>query len=88
MRGTGIGTSLILIASGAILAFAVDYRVSGINISAIGAILLIVGIVGLLLSVVFAGDMFAGSGMSRRSGGDTVIVNDPAPPATDVHVHR
>jgi len=83
MRGTGIGTSLLLIFSGAVLAFAVDYRVSGINISAIGAILLIVGIIGLLLSVVFAGDVFGGAtggGTSRRaSGGDTVIIDPRFP---------
>lgn len=52
MAGTGIGMSLLLIAVGAILALAVDYTVSGIDIVAIGAILVIVGIVGLLFSMV------------------------------------
>ena len=45
--------SLLLIALGAILAWAVEYQVAGIDIKVIGAILLIVGIVGLLLSVLF-----------------------------------
>ena len=45
------GTSLILIALGAILAFAVSYRVVGIDIATVGIIVLIVGIVGLVLSM-------------------------------------
>ena len=49
----GIGVSLILIAAGAILAFAVDYDVSGIEIQTIGWILLVVGIIGALLSLIF-----------------------------------
>ena len=45
------GTSLILIAVGAVLAIAIDYQVSGIDIKAIGGILLVVGIIGLLYSL-------------------------------------
>jgi hypothetical protein len=48
-----VGTSLILIAIGAILAFAVDAQVSGIDIHAVGAILLIVGIIGMAFSLLF-----------------------------------
>jgi hypothetical protein len=51
MRGTGIGTSIILLALGAVLAFGVNVRSSSIDIAAIGAILMVVGIVGLLLSL-------------------------------------
>jgi uncharacterized membrane protein len=47
----GIGTSLLLIAVGAILKFAVDAQVSGIEISTVGVILMIVGVVGLLISL-------------------------------------
>lgn len=47
------GTSLLLIAIGAILAFAVNYTVSGVDIQAIGAILMIVGIIGLVFSLLF-----------------------------------
>jgi len=46
------GTSLILIALGAILAFAVSYQVVGIDIATVGIIVLIVGIVGLVISVI------------------------------------
>ena len=61
MRETGIGSSLMLIAVGAILAFAVDYQTSGIDINAVGWILMLVGLIGLLLSFVVLNDaMFLG----------------------------
>ena len=44
-------TSLILIAVGAILAFAVSFQVVGINIQTIGVILIVVGGIGLVLSL-------------------------------------
>ena len=44
-------TSLILIAAGAILAFAVSYQVVGINIQTVGAILIVVGGIGLAFSL-------------------------------------
>ncbi|HVM17246.1 MAG TPA: hypothetical protein VM290_06670 [Gaiellaceae bacterium] len=49
----GISTSLILIALGAILVWAVEATVAGISLTAIGWILLIVGIIGVLLSLIF-----------------------------------
>lgn len=49
----GIGVSLFLLAVGAILAFAVNVEASGIDISTIGVILMIVGVIGLLLSMLF-----------------------------------
>ena len=49
----GIGVSLILIAVGAVLAFAVHVTTSGFNVNTIGYILLVVGIVGALISLVF-----------------------------------
>ena len=49
----GLGVSLILIAVGAILTLAVTAEVSGLEIQTIGVILLIVGIAGFLLSLVF-----------------------------------
>jgi hypothetical protein len=57
MNGTGIGTSLILIAVGAVLAIAVDYQVSGLDINAIGVILIVVGLIGLLMSLLFLGQL-------------------------------
>ena len=49
----GIGVSLILIAAGAILAFAIHVSSSGANLHMIGIILLVVGAVGALLSLIF-----------------------------------
>jgi beta-lactamase regulating signal transducer with metallopeptidase domain len=46
-----LGTSLFLIAVGAILRYAVSDSLSGIDIPTIGLILMIVGIVGLLISL-------------------------------------
>jgi Domain of unknown function (DUF6458) len=47
----GIGTSLFLIAVGAILYFAVNATVSGISIATVGIILMVVGVLGLLISL-------------------------------------
>ncbi len=51
----GIGLSLLLIAIGAILKWAVDVQTNGVNWDIIGTILLVVGVVGLLWSVVVTG---------------------------------
>jgi hypothetical protein len=47
----GIGTSIFLIALGAILKFAVTTSVSGIKLATVGVILMIVGILGLVISL-------------------------------------
>jgi hypothetical protein len=47
----GIGTSIFLIAVGAILYFAVNADISGLEISTVGLILMIVGILGLVISL-------------------------------------
>jgi hypothetical protein len=49
----GIGTSIFLIAVGAILKFAVTTEVSGIELATVGVILMVVGIVGLVISLLF-----------------------------------
>jgi len=49
----GIGTSIFLIALGAILAFAVTATVSGIELATVGVILMVVGAVGLAISLMF-----------------------------------
>jgi hypothetical protein len=47
----GIGTSIFLIAAGAILRYAVDFDVTGVEIHTVGLILMIVGIMGLVISL-------------------------------------
>jgi hypothetical protein len=49
----GISASIVLIAVGAILAFAVNTTVSGLEIETVGWILMIVGIIGLIVSMIF-----------------------------------
>jgi hypothetical protein len=46
----GIGVSIFLIAVGAILAFAVNFDVSGVDINVVGYILMIVGLIGLIMT--------------------------------------
>jgi len=50
-----LGTSLFLIAVGAILTFAINATVSGIEIATVGIILMVVGVVGLLISLLYWG---------------------------------
>lgn len=59
-----LGTSLLLIAVGAILRFAVHVSTSGFSLHTIGVILMVVGAIGLLLSLLF-GSMLT----DRRRGG-------------------
>ena len=62
----GLGVSLILIAVGAVLACAVHVSSNGVDVHTVGVILLIVGLVGALLSMVFWSS-WAGPGyFSRR----------------------
>ena len=49
----GIGTSIFLIALGAILKYAVTASVEGIDLSVVGVILMVVGVIGLLLSLLW-----------------------------------
>lgn len=49
----GIGVSLLLVAAGAILIWAVDATVSGVDLVAVGWILLVVGAIGALVSLIF-----------------------------------
>ena len=48
-----IGASLLLIAVGAILKFAVTASVSGVDLETVGVILMVVGILGLVISLLF-----------------------------------
>ena len=45
------GTSIFLIALGAILTFAVDVTVSGLDLATVGVILMIAGILGVIISL-------------------------------------
>ena len=79
----GIGISIILMAVGAVLAFAVHVSSSGVDINTVGVILMIVGGIGLLVTLV----VFGGGGFGplyRRTG----YVEDGAVPANRRVVRR
>jgi hypothetical protein len=62
----GIGVSIFLIAVGAILAFAVNYDINGLDIAVVGYILMIVGLIGLIMTAFIFGPR-------RTAGRDTVV---------------
>ena len=67
----GLGTSLFLIAVGAILRFAVNVSSGGFNLHTIGVILMVVGVIGLVISLLWM------TIWSRRR--DRVVYDDRAP---------
>ncbi|MBA3653722.1 MAG: hypothetical protein H0W70_05950 [Actinobacteria bacterium] len=70
----GIGTSLFLLAVGAVLRFAVDVTTNGFNIHNIGVILMVIGAIGILLSLAFW-NSWGGMGGYRR---ETVVDGGPS----------
>lgn len=65
----GIGVSILLIAVGAVLAFAIDIgNTAGVNLHTIGYILLAVGLFGALMSMIFWSS-WGGFGGARRGPG-------------------
>jgi hypothetical protein len=75
-RTVRIGLSLLLIAIGAILKFAVTTHVNGLNLATVGVVLIVVGAIGLVLSLIWLA-------VRRRTdviheGTPTVYPGDPA----------
>lgn len=68
----GIGVSIFLLAVGAILTFALDAELSGINLDTVGVILMVVGIIGLIMSAMF----WSSWGGFNRAGGERTVVRD------------
>jgi Domain of unknown function (DUF6458) len=79
----GISLSILLVAVGAVLTWAVSAEVSGLDITAVGVILMIVGIAGLLVSLVFWSSWGGFGSRDAAAGGGgqntTVIERDRAP---------
>lgn len=73
----GISLSLFFIAAGAVLTWAVSADVSGVNIQAVGVILLIVGILGFLLSLVFWSSWGGFGGWARDGGAGSAGAASP-----------
>ena len=74
----GLGVSLLLIAIGAILAFAVNAEVSGVDIDVVGWILMGIGLVGFLMSLMFWSSWGGPGYFGRRR---TTYVDEGGPPA-------
>ena len=70
----GTAVSLLLIAAGAIMVWAVNTTVSGLSIHTVGIILMVVGAVGLVLSIVFWSSWGGFSGASVQREGSTTVV--------------
>ena len=70
----GIGTSIFLLAVGAILAFAVSDSISGVELSTIGYILMAAGALGLIISMLMMN-------RARR----TVVAREPVVRERDVY---
>lgn len=72
----GLGTSIVLIAVGAILKYAVTFDVVGIDIQVVGTILLIIGILGLVISVIYMFMSRGRTGSGDRPPSDRTAVQD------------
>jgi hypothetical protein len=74
----GIGVSLLLIAAGAILIWGVTGELAGVDVDAIGVILMIVGGIGLVLSMVFWSS-WGGPGYFGSRRRETYVEEGPPP---------
>lgn len=70
----GTAVSLLTIAAGAIMLWAVNTTASGFSIHTVGIILIVVGAVGLVLSIIFWSSWGGFSGNARRDGGSTTVI--------------
>ena len=85
----GIAVSLILIASGAILTWAVNEEPSGLDLDVVGVVLMVVGLVGLILTLLFWYDWGPGRSMRRtRYVDDDVAPRRAAPGRREVVVEE
>jgi Domain of unknown function (DUF6458) len=66
----GIGVSVFLIAVGAILTFATNLSVSGLDLDVVGIVLMVAGLIGLLMTLLVWGP--------RRRAVDETVVDRPA----------
>jgi hypothetical protein len=69
----GIGLSIFLFVIGAVLTFAVEVEASGFNLNTVGIILMVGGLLGLFVSVLFWSSFSPWSRRRTVAGGDTVL---------------
>ena len=76
----GISLSILLIAVGAILAWAVNAEASGIDLQVAGIILVVVGAIGFVASLIFWSSW---GGFGGRDGGQNTTIVERDRPASD-----
>ena len=72
----GLGVSIFLIAVGAILTFATNIDVSGVNLDTVGVILMVVGAIGLLMTLLVWGPRSRRVVEDRTVRGDGPVLRD------------
>ena len=70
----GIGGSIFLLALGAILAFAVNADISGLDINIVGYVLMLAGLVGLIITIWYWNSRRRPTVVQRQP----VVTDDPA----------
>jgi hypothetical protein len=70
----GISLSILLIAAGAVLAWAVETEVAGFDIQVAGIILLVVGVIGLVTSLIFWSSWGGFGGRDAAAGGQNTTI--------------
>jgi hypothetical protein len=76
----GLGVSIFLIAVGAILTWAVTAEVQGLDIQVVGVILMVVGLLGFLLSMLFWSSWGGPGYFGERRRRVTYVEDDGPPP--------
>jgi Domain of unknown function (DUF6458) len=79
----GISLSILLIAVGAILAWAVDAEASGIDLQVAGIILVVVGAIGFIASLVFWSSWGGFGNRDAAAGGQNTTIVERDRPASD-----
>jgi hypothetical protein len=74
----GISISILFIALGAILTWAVTAEASGFSVNTVGVILMITGVIGLVVSMIFWSSWggFGGDRSAAGGGNQTNIIKD------------
>ncbi|WP_155375339.1 DUF6458 family protein [Catellatospora vulcania] len=81
----GIGASLFLIALGAILTFALDVSISGLDLDVVGWILMVVGAVGMVLTLTIWSSRSRSRSVVTTAPAERQVIEetrDPLPPGT------
>jgi hypothetical protein len=76
----GLGVSLVLVAAGAILVWGVTDEPSGLDLDAIGVILIVIGIIGFVLSMLMWRSWWGPGYYGGRQRRATYVEEEQPPP--------